>query len=87
MGIVVGCCEWVELCRRFYQVFCVILYLFFSKGCLHMDPAERQTCEQLLQHPYFDSIREAGDPGKEHEKTSRKPAKLTRKHVPGVTFS
>uniref|UniRef100_A0A8C3CSA4 cyclin-dependent kinase n=1 Tax=Cairina moschata TaxID=8855 RepID=A0A8C3CSA4_CAIMO len=58
--------------------------LALMKGCLHMDPAERQTCEQLLQHPYFDSIREAGDPGKEHEKTARKPAKLTRKHVPGL---
>lgn len=51
-----------------------------------MDPAERQTCEQLLQHPYFDSIREA-DLGKEHEKAARKPAKLTRKHVPGVMLS
>ncbi|KAH0620213.1 hypothetical protein JD844_020260 [Phrynosoma platyrhinos] len=29
-----------------------------SMGCLHMDPAERLTCEQLLQHSYFDSIRE-----------------------------
>ncbi|KFV95709.1 Cyclin-dependent kinase-like 1, partial [Eurypyga helias] len=54
------------------------------KGCLRMDPAERQTCEQLLQHPYFDSIREAADLGKEHEKTARKPARLTQKHMPGV---
>lgn len=62
-------------------------YFIFSKGCLRMDPAERQTCEQLLQHPYFDSIREAADLGKEHEKAARKPGRLTRKHVPGVTFS
>ncbi|KAM6130955.1 cyclin-dependent kinase-like 1 isoform 2-T2 [Pterocles gutturalis] len=55
-----------------------------SMGCLPMDPAARQTCEQLLQHPYFDSIREAADLGKEHEKTARKPARLPRKHVAGL---
>ncbi|XP_074677275.1 cyclin-dependent kinase-like 1 isoform X2 [Strix aluco] len=54
-----------------------------SMGCLRLDPVERQTCEQLLQHPYFDSIREVADLGKEHEKTARKPARLARKHVPG----
>ncbi|NXK38390.1 CDKL1 protein, partial [Piprites chloris] len=58
--------------------------LSLMKGCLQMDPAERQTCEQLLQHPYFDSFREAVDLGKEREKTARKPARPTRKHVPGV---
>ncbi|NXP56645.1 CDKL1 protein, partial [Heliornis fulica] len=58
--------------------------LALMKGCLHKDPAGRQTCEQLLQHPYFDSIRETVDPGKEHEKPSRKPARKTRKHVAGV---
>lgn len=56
------------------------------KGCLRMDPAERQTCEQLLQHPYFDSIREAADLGKEHGKMARKPARLTRNHVPGLQY-
>ncbi|NWX88990.1 CDKL1 protein, partial [Nothoprocta ornata] len=60
--------------------------LALMKGCLHMDPAERQTCEQLLQHPYFDSIREAGELGKEHEKASRKPARLPRKHLPGLQY-
>ncbi|NXY50730.1 CDKL1 protein, partial [Ceuthmochares aereus] len=58
--------------------------LALMKGCLHMDPAERQTCEQLLQHPYFDSIRGATDLGKEREKTTWKAARLPRKHVPGV---
>ncbi|NXJ90631.1 CDKL1 protein, partial [Corythaixoides concolor] len=58
--------------------------LALMKCCLRMDPAERQTCEQLLQHPYFDSMREAANPGKEHEKTGRKPARLARKHAPGV---
>ncbi|KAG7229150.1 hypothetical protein INR49_013093 [Caranx melampygus] len=32
--------------------------LSLMKGCLRMDPSERLTCEQLLQHPYFDSLRE-----------------------------
>ncbi|NXP26135.1 CDKL1 protein, partial [Scytalopus superciliaris] len=58
--------------------------LSLMKGCLQMDPAERQTCEQLLQHPYFDSFREAVELGKAHEKTARKPARLTRKHKPGL---
>ncbi|NXC30579.1 CDKL1 protein, partial [Campylorhamphus procurvoides] len=58
--------------------------LSLMKGCLQMDPAERQTCEQLLQHPYFDSFREVVDLGKEHEKTARKAARLTRKHKPRV---
>ncbi|NXT70430.1 CDKL1 protein, partial [Chaetops frenatus] len=58
--------------------------LALMKGCLQMDPAERQSCEQLLQHPYFDSFREAAELGKEHEKHPRKPARLTRKHMPGV---
>ncbi|NXR08797.1 CDKL1 protein, partial [Semnornis frantzii] len=58
--------------------------LALMKGCLRMDPAERQTCEQLLQHPYFDSLREAADLGKEQEKMARKPARPSRKHVAGV---
>ncbi|KFO05805.1 Cyclin-dependent kinase-like 1, partial [Balearica regulorum gibbericeps] len=60
--------------------------LALMKSCLRMDPAERQTCEQLLQHPYFDSIREAADLGKEQEKTARKPGRLTRKHVAGLQY-
>ncbi|XP_032631605.1 cyclin-dependent kinase-like 1 [Chelonoidis abingdonii] len=57
--------------------------LGLMKGCLHMDPAERLTCEQLLQYPYFDSMREA-DLGREHEKVARKPTRTTRKHMPGL---
>ncbi|XP_073206304.1 cyclin-dependent kinase-like 1 isoform X2 [Lepidochelys kempii] len=57
-----------------------------NKGCLHMDPAERLTCEQLLQHPYFDSMRETGDLGREHEKATRKPTRPTRKHMPGLQY-
>ncbi|KAM9201726.1 cyclin-dependent kinase-like 1 isoform 1-T1 [Dugong dugon] len=54
------------------------------KGCLHMDPAERLTCEQLLQHPYFNSIREIEGLAKEHGKPSRKTLRQSRKHLPGV---
>uniref|UniRef100_A0A8C5IXR4 cyclin-dependent kinase n=1 Tax=Junco hyemalis TaxID=40217 RepID=A0A8C5IXR4_JUNHY len=58
--------------------------LALMKGCLRMDPAERQSCEQLLQQPYFDSPREAAELGREHPRGSQKPARLARKHLPGV---
>nr|CAB3229502.1 cyclin-dependent kinase-like 1 [Phallusia mammillata] len=32
--------------------------LHFMKACLHMDPSARSTCEELLEHSYFDSFRE-----------------------------
>ncbi|KAK1339194.1 hypothetical protein QTO34_019871 [Cnephaeus nilssonii] len=54
------------------------------KGCLHMNPAERLTCEQLLQHPYFDSIREIRDLAKYHDKPTRKALRQNPKHLPGV---
>uniref|UniRef100_A0AAA9TGF6 cyclin-dependent kinase n=1 Tax=Bos taurus TaxID=9913 RepID=A0AAA9TGF6_BOVIN len=54
------------------------------KGCLHMNPAERLTCEQLLQHSYFDSIREIGDSARQHEKPTRKTLRQSRKHLPGL---
>lgn len=49
-----------------------------------MNPAERMTCEQLLQHPYFDSIRETGDSAKERDRPIRKTLRQSRKHLPGV---
>lgn len=49
-----------------------------------MDPAERLTCEQLLQHPYFDSIREIRDLAKYHDKPTRKTLRQNPKHLPGV---
>ncbi|XP_045654854.1 cyclin-dependent kinase-like 1 isoform X6 [Ursus americanus] len=55
------------------------------KGCLHMNPAERLTCEQLLQQPYFDSIREIGAPAKELDRPTRKTLRTSRKHLPGVS--
>ncbi|XP_071078092.1 cyclin-dependent kinase-like 1 isoform X2 [Desmodus rotundus] len=56
------------------------------KGCLHMNPAERLTCEQLLQHPYFDSIREKGGLAKDHDKPTRKALRQNRKHLPGLQY-
>ncbi|XP_021523863.2 cyclin-dependent kinase-like 1 isoform X1 [Aotus nancymaae] len=50
------------------------------KGCLHMDPSERLTCEQLLHHPYFENIREIEDLAKEHDKPTRKTLRKSRKH-------
>ncbi|XP_027239790.1 cyclin-dependent kinase-like 1 isoform X2 [Cricetulus griseus] len=60
--------------------------LGFLKGCLHMDPAERLTCEQLLQHPYFDSIREVGDLTRQHDKSVRKTLRQSRKHLTGLQY-
>ncbi|CAL8302274.1 unnamed protein product [Boreogadus saida] len=52
------------------------------KGCLRMDPSERQTCEQLLEHHYFDSLREKSS-SREHERaTTNKRPRLPRKHLP-----
>lgn len=54
------------------------------KGCLHMDPAERLKCEQLLEHPYFDSIREETEAAKDPERVSRRQTRLHRKYFPGL---
>uniref|UniRef100_UPI003AAE4AC2 cyclin-dependent kinase-like 1 isoform X3 n=1 Tax=Centroberyx gerrardi TaxID=166262 RepID=UPI003AAE4AC2 len=52
-------------------------------GCLRMDPAERLTCAQLLQHPYFDSLREKSEStAREHERSTNKRTRLPRKHLP-----
>ncbi|XP_063296511.1 cyclin-dependent kinase-like 1 isoform X1 [Pelobates fuscus] len=59
------------------------LAMGLMKGCLHMNPAERLTCQQLLEHPYFDSIRDDGESGKDSDRVSRKQARLHRKHFPG----
>ncbi|XP_056402633.1 cyclin-dependent kinase-like 1 [Hyla sarda] len=58
--------------------------LGLMKGCLHMDPSERLTCQQLLEHPYFDSIREESEAGKDPERVSRKQTRLHRKYFPGL---
>ncbi|KAM4690985.1 cyclin-dependent kinase-like 1 [Rhinophrynus dorsalis] len=59
------------------------LALGFMKSCLHMDPAERLTCQQLLEHPYFDGFRDEGDVGRDSEKVSRKQTRMHRKSFPG----
>lgn len=60
--------------------------LSFLKGCLHMDPAERLTCEQLLQHPYFDSIRDIGELTRQQDKPLRKTLRQSRKHLTGLQY-
>ncbi|EPY74419.1 cyclin-dependent kinase-like protein [Camelus ferus] len=79
-----------DLIPRHQQVFSTNQYFSGVKipdpedmGCLHMNPAERLTCEQLLQHPYFDSIRETGNFTKEHDKPTRKTLRQSRTHLPG----
>uniref|UniRef100_H3APX9 cyclin-dependent kinase n=1 Tax=Latimeria chalumnae TaxID=7897 RepID=H3APX9_LATCH len=59
--------------------------LGLMKGCLHMDPLERLTCEQLLENPYFDTLRDEGHWGKEQEKM-RKKIRPPRKQVPGLQY-
>lgn len=49
-----------------------------------MDPGERLTCEQLLRHPYFDSIREVRGLTKEPDKPTRKALRQSQKHLPRV---
>ncbi|NWS29504.1 CDKL1 protein, partial [Polioptila caerulea] len=58
--------------------------LALMKGCLRLEPAERQSCEQLLQQPYLDSLRGAAELGREAEKSPRKAARLPGKHGAGV---
>ncbi|XP_057882436.1 cyclin-dependent kinase-like 1 isoform X2 [Melospiza georgiana] len=58
--------------------------LALMKGCLRMDPAERQSCEQLLQQPYFGSLREAAELGRERQRGSQRAARLPRRHLPGL---
>ncbi|KAI5234965.1 Cyclin-Dependent Kinase-Like 1 [Manis pentadactyla] len=54
------------------------------KGCLHKNPAKRLTCEQLLRHTYFDSIREIGDLPKEHDRQTIEEDSQSGKHLPGL---
>uniref|UniRef100_A0A8D3DEZ1 cyclin-dependent kinase n=1 Tax=Scophthalmus maximus TaxID=52904 RepID=A0A8D3DEZ1_SCOMX len=57
--------------------------LSLMKGCLRMDPSERLTCEQLLLHPYFDSLREkSGSTSRDQDRAGNKRTRLPRKHLP-----
>ncbi|KAI1895266.1 hypothetical protein AGOR_G00104530 [Albula goreensis] len=57
--------------------------LGLMKGCLRMDPSERLTCEQLLEHPYFDSQREESESAaREQDRATKRRSRLPRKHLP-----
>lgn len=45
-----------------------------------MDPSERLTCEQLLLHPYFDSLREKSESNSQEQ--DRRRTRFPRKHLP-----
>ncbi|XP_069116666.1 cyclin-dependent kinase-like 1 isoform X26 [Argopecten irradians] len=59
--------------------------LDFMKNCLKMDPAERMTCEELLQHKYLDGMtslletsQRKNDRKKQASRTSNHPWKQSR---------
>ncbi|GCB70396.1 hypothetical protein scyTo_0010773 [Scyliorhinus torazame] len=60
--------------------------LHFMKGCLMMNPMERLTCEQLLQHPHFDSCREEMDSSRDVEKLNRRHERMPRRRPPGLQY-
>uniref|UniRef100_A0A671NL74 cyclin-dependent kinase n=1 Tax=Sinocyclocheilus anshuiensis TaxID=1608454 RepID=A0A671NL74_9TELE len=55
--------------------------LSLMKGCLRMDPAERLSCEQLLELPYFDSLREESE-SVTRELDRKRRTRQPRKHLP-----
>uniref|UniRef100_A0A3B4B496 Protein kinase domain-containing protein n=1 Tax=Periophthalmus magnuspinnatus TaxID=409849 RepID=A0A3B4B496_9GOBI len=56
--------------------------LSLMKGCLKMDPSERLSCEQLLRHPYFDSLREKNQTTSRDQDRTNKRTRPQRKHLP-----
>ncbi|XP_067831162.1 cyclin-dependent kinase-like 1 isoform X1 [Heptranchias perlo] len=60
--------------------------LHLMKGCLMMNPTERLPCEQLLQHPYFDSCREEMENSRDAEKFSRRHERMPRRRPPGLQY-
>ncbi|XP_019727984.1 cyclin-dependent kinase-like 1 [Hippocampus comes] len=63
--------------------------LSLMKACLRMNPSERLACEQLLQHPYFDSMRHKSLPNAKqinintgHDRHGNRRTRLPRKHLP-----
>ncbi|XP_078797348.1 cyclin-dependent kinase-like 1 isoform X2 [Oryzias latipes] len=67
--------------------------LSLLKSCLKMDPSERLSCQQLLQHPYFSCMRErsqssAPEPDRPGNKRARLPRRpLPPGHLPQLTGS
>ncbi|XP_005987945.1 cyclin-dependent kinase-like 1 [Latimeria chalumnae] len=60
--------------------------LSLMKACLAMDPGARQSCEQLLQQPYFDSCREDLEGCKEPERSGRRHEKAPRRRTQGLQY-
>ncbi|XP_030627665.1 cyclin-dependent kinase-like 1 isoform X3 [Chanos chanos] len=61
--------------------------LSLMKGCLRMDPAERLSCEQLLEHSYFDSQREEHErAARELDRTAKRRTRQPRKHLPPAQY-
>ncbi|XP_043553542.1 cyclin-dependent kinase-like 1 isoform X3 [Chiloscyllium plagiosum] len=58
--------------------------LGLMKGCLHMDPAARLNCEQLLDHPYFDSLRKELEMSK--QKALKRRVKPPRRNAPALQY-
>ncbi|XP_061552584.1 cyclin-dependent kinase-like 1 [Phycodurus eques] len=62
--------------------------LSLMKACLHMNPSERLPCEQLLHHPYFDSLRHKNhQPNAKqaitvHDRHGNRRTRVPRKHLP-----
>ncbi|KAK7904048.1 hypothetical protein WMY93_016655 [Mugilogobius chulae] len=56
--------------------------LSLMKGCLKMNPSERLSCEQLLHHPYFDSLREKNQTTSRDQDRTNKRTRPQRKHLP-----
>ncbi|XP_076156779.1 cyclin-dependent kinase-like 1 [Alosa pseudoharengus] len=58
--------------------------LSLMRGCLRMDPSERLSCEQLLEHPYFDSLREESESvARELNRATKRRSRQPRaKHLP-----
>ncbi|XP_024131417.2 cyclin-dependent kinase-like 1 isoform X2 [Oryzias melastigma] len=57
--------------------------LSLMKSCLKMDPSERLSCEQLLQHPYFSCMRERSQSSsQEPDRPGNKRTRLPRRPLP-----
>uniref|UniRef100_A0A3Q3WKX0 cyclin-dependent kinase n=1 Tax=Mola mola TaxID=94237 RepID=A0A3Q3WKX0_MOLML len=62
--------------------------LSVMKGCLRMDPSERLTCEQLLQQPYFDSLRgKSESAARDQDRPGNKRTRFPRQHLPPGVIS
>ncbi|XP_078263171.1 LOW QUALITY PROTEIN: cyclin-dependent kinase-like 1 [Rhinoraja longicauda] len=56
--------------------------LGLMKSCLHMDPADRLNCEQLLDLPYFNSYRKEMETGR--QRPARRRGRPQHRNVPSL---